>query len=130
MPISVGGGVGRHASSTLRRPLVVALALVVLVGAIAGIVWIIQFAPNLAFDGPSCSSSVPDPRRGGCVASLPIQDIAMPISATVGLSPNGDTLLLAGLVHTDKTTVMLAGFNVADRRETWRAPLDVGGTQV
>jgi hypothetical protein len=39
------------------------------------------------------------------------------ITATVGLSPNGDTLLLGGPLRSDKTKVILAGFNVAERRE-------------
>ena len=101
----------------------IGFALVVLVGVTAGVAWI-KLAPSLGFDGPSCSSSVQDPRHGGCVASLPIQDIAVTITSTVSLSPNGNTLLLGGPLRNDKTKVMLAGFNVAESRETWRAPLE------
>jgi hypothetical protein len=55
---------------------------------------------------------------------VPIQDIAVAITATVGLAPDGATLLLGGPLRSEKTKVILAGFNVADGRETWRTPLD------
>lgn len=116
-----GGRTGRSNLSRLQRRLLVGFALVVLIGAIGGTAWI-QLARN--FDEPTCSSAIHDPQRGGCVASFPIQDIAVMITATVSLSPNGDTLLLGGPLRSDKTKVILAGFNVAERRETWRTALD------
>jgi hypothetical protein len=121
-------GAGR-ASSMLRQPLLVGFTLVVLVGVIAGVTWI-KLARGPRFDDSSCSSSVQDQRQGGCVASLPIQDIGVKTTATVGLSPKGDTLLLGGPLRGDNTKVVLAGFNVADRRETWRTPLDGIGHDV
>jgi hypothetical protein len=52
---------------------------------------------------------------------VPIQDIEVAITATIGLAPDGSTLLLGGPLSSDKTKVILAGFNVVDRRETWRS---------
>lgn len=52
------------------------------------------------------------------------------ITATVGLSPNGDTLLLGGPLRSDDTKVVLAGFNVAETRETWRTVLDGLGRDI
>jgi hypothetical protein len=143
MPVSAGGeaadtedlSVDRQdaptgrATSTLRRRVLIGLALVVLVGAIGGAasIWI---APHLWFDEPSCSSEVRDPKRGGCIASLRIPDIAVTITATVRLSPNGDTLLLGGPLRNDTSKVILAGFDVAERRETWRTPLNNFGPDV
>jgi hypothetical protein len=124
-----GGRTGRGKSSTLRRRILVGVALVALIGGIGGAAWI-QLARNIGFDEPSCSSAVHAPQRGGCIASVPIQDIAVMITATVGLSPNGDTLLLGGRPRSDTTKVILAGFNVAERRETWRTALDGIGPDV
>jgi hypothetical protein len=123
-----GARTGRGAS-TLRRRLLICLALVVLIGAIGGAAWI-RFGPNLLFDEPSCSSPVRDPKRGGCIASLLIPDIAVTITATVRLSPNGDTLLLGGPLRSDTTKVILAGFNIAERREVLRTPLDAFGPDI
>jgi hypothetical protein len=143
MPVSAGGETadteglpvdrhdarnGRGNASTLRRRLLICLALVVLIGAIGGAAWI-RFGPNLLFDEPSCSSPVRD-TRGGCMASLPIPDIAVTITATVRLSPNGDTLLLGGPLRDDQKKVVLAGFNIAERRKTWRTALDDFGPDV
>jgi hypothetical protein len=143
MPVSAGGETadteglpvdrqdartGRGAS-TLRRRLLICLALVVLIGAIGGAAWI-RFGPNLLFDEPSCSSPVHDPKHGGCIASLLIPDIAVTITATVRLSPNGDTLLLGGPLRSDTTKVILAGFNIAERREVLRTPLDAFGPDI
>lgn len=114
-----GGRTGSSDSSALRRRLLVGFALVVLTGAVGGAAWI-PLGRYLGFDEPSCSSAVQDPQRVGCIASLPIQDIEVTITATVGLSPNGDTLLLGGPLRSDDTKVVLAGFNVAETRETWR----------
>jgi hypothetical protein len=143
MPVSAGGeaadteglSVDRKAAptgcatSTLRHRLLNGLALVVLIGGIGGAasIWL---APNLWFDEPSCSSEVRDPKRGGCIALLLIPDIAVTITATVRLSPDGHTLLLGGPLRNDQTKVVLAGFNVAERRETWRAPLDGFGPDI
>jgi hypothetical protein len=124
-----GGRTGRGKSSTVRRRLLVGVALVVLIGGLGAAAWI-QLARNIGFDEPSCSSAVHAPQRGGCIASLPIQDIAVMITATVSLSPNGDTLLLGGRPRSDTTKVILAGFNVAERRETWRTALDGIGPDV
>ena len=115
--------------STLRRRLLICLTLVVLIGAI-GAAALIQFAPNFLFDEPSCSSPVRDPDNGGCIASLPIPDIAVTITGTVRLSPKGDTLLLGGPLRSDTTKVILAAFDVAERRETWRTVLDDFGPDV
>jgi hypothetical protein len=143
MPVSAGGeaadteglSIDRQAAttgratSTLRHRLLIGLALVVLIGAIGGAasIWL---APHLWFDEPSCSSEVRDPKRGGCIASLLIPDIAVTITATVRLSPNGQTLLLGGPLRSDQTKVILAGFDVAERRETWRTPLDGFGPDI
>ncbi|KRR26073.1 hypothetical protein CQ14_26635 [Bradyrhizobium lablabi] len=113
----------------LRRRLLICLAIVVLIGAIGGAI-LIQFAPDLLFDEPSCASPPGDPKRGGCIASLPIPDIVVTISATVHLSPDGDTLLLGGPLRNDTTKVVLAGFNIAERREAWRTALDDFGPDV
>jgi hypothetical protein len=113
----------------MRRRLLIYLAPVVLIGAIGGTA-LIKFAPNLLFGEPSCSSPVRDPNRGGCIASLPIPDIAVTITATVQLSPNGDTLLLGGPLRSDTTKVVLAQFNIAERRETLRTALDDFGPDV
>jgi hypothetical protein len=143
MPVSAGDEtadteglpVDRHdartgrGASTLRRRLLICLALVVLIGAIGGAAWL-RFGPDLLFDEPSCSSSVRDPKRGGCIASLLIPDIAVTITATVRLSPNGQTLLLGGPLRDDQTKVILAGFNIAERREVWRTPLDAFGPDI
>jgi hypothetical protein len=144
MPVSAGGETadtssysvdregrrtGSSDSSTLRRRLLVGFALVALTGAVGGAAWI-QLGRYLGFDEPSCSSAVQVPQRVGCIASLPIQDIDVMITATVGLSPNGDTLLLGGPLRGDDTKVILAGFNVAERRETWRTALDGLGRDI
>jgi hypothetical protein len=135
MPVSAGGETadtgGRGKSSTLRRRLLVGVAFVVLVGfalvlligSIGGATWP-QLARYIGFDEPSCSSAGQDPHRVGCIASLPIQDIDVMTTGMVGLSPNGDTLLLGGPLRSDDAKVALAGFNVAERRETWRTALD------
>jgi hypothetical protein len=115
--------------STLQQRVLVGVALVVLTGTIGAEAWI-QLAGSIPFDEPRCSSTVQDPRRSGCIASLPIQDIAVMITATVGLSPNGGTLLLGGQLRSDKTRVVLAGLDVAEKRETWRAALDGFGPDV
>jgi hypothetical protein len=122
-------GPGRGKSSALRRRRLVGVALVVLISGIGGAAWT-QLARKIGFDEPSCSSAVHAPQRGGCIASLPIQDIAVMISSTVSLSPNGDTLLVGGRPRSDTTKVILAGFNVAERRETWRTALDDIGPDV
>ena len=144
MPVSAGGetadasglaldrrdartGPGR--ASTLRRRVLIYLAPAVLIGAIGGAA-LIKFAPNLLFDEPSCASPVPDPDLGGCIASVPIPDIVVTITATVRLSPDGDTLLLGGPLRSDTTRVVLAEFNIAERRETWRTALDDFGPDV
>ena len=133
MPVSAGGDTadadGHGGRSALPRRLLIGFALVALIGAIGAVAWI-ELAPTFAFDEPSCSSAIPDPRHGGCVAALPIADIEVRITATVGLSPNGDTLLLGGPLRSDKTKVVLAGFNVAEKRETWRKALDDFGPDV
>src|SRR5258705_11572765 len=137
MPVSAGGETadteglpvdrhdartGRGNPPTLRRRLLICLALVVLIGAIGGVAWI-RFGPNLLFDEPSCSSPVRDPKRGGCIASLLIPDIAVTITATVRLSPNGHTLLLGGPLRSDTTKVILAGFSIPERRGATRTGL-------
>jgi hypothetical protein len=61
---------------------------------------------------------------------VPIQDIAVTITATISLTPNGGTLLFGGPLRSDKTKVIPAGLNVADRPETWRTPLDGFGPDV
>jgi hypothetical protein len=144
MPVSAGGETadaaglaldrrdartGRGGASALRRRLLIYLAPAVLIGAIGGMA-LIKFAPDLWLDEPSCSSPLRDPNLGGCIASLPIPDIAVTITATVRLSPNGDTLLLGGPLRSDTTKVTLAEFNVAERRETWRTALDDFGPDV
>src|SRR2546430_6793234 len=134
MPVSAGGETadteglpvdrqdartGRGSASTSRSRLLICLALVVLIGAIGGAAWI-RFGPNLLFDEPSCASPVRGP-RGGCMASLPIPDIAVTITATVRLSPNGDTLLLGGPLRDDQKKVVQAGVNIAERRQDMQA---------
>ena len=119
----------RASASTLWRRLLICLAGVTLIGAIGGAACIL-FAPNLLFDEPSCSAPPHGPHPGGCIASLPIPDIAVTITATVRLSPNGDTLLLGGALRSDTTKVVVAAFNIAERRETWRTALDDFGPDV
>lgn len=119
----------RAGASMLRRRLLIGLAGIALIGAIAGAACIL-FASNLLFDEPSCSLPTRSSDLSGCIASLPIPDIAVTITATVRLSPNGDTLLLGGPLRSDTTKVVLAAFNVAERRETWRTALDDFGPDV
>jgi hypothetical protein len=123
-----GAWTGGGNASTLLRRLLIGLALAAPIGAIAAaaFVWL---TPNRAFE-PSCSSPVRNAKQGGCVVSVPIRDIAVRFSATVSLSPNGDTLLLGGPLRSDATKVVLARFNIAERRETWRTALDDFGVDV
>jgi len=99
------------------------------IAAIAGTAFVL-FAPNLLFDEPSCTPPARGSEFCGCIASLPIPDIAVTITATVRLSPNGDALLLGGPLRGDTTKVVLAEFNVAERREMWRTALDGFGPDV
>ena len=120
---------GRAGAPTWRRRLLICLAGVALIGAIGGAACILV-VPNLWFDEPSCSLPAPGSDFSGCIASLPIPDIAVTITATVRLSPNGDTLLLGGPLRSDTTKVVLAVFDVAEQRETWRTALDDFGPDV
>ena len=120
---------GRGSATTLRRRFLIGLAGATFIGAIGGAACVL-FAPDLLFDEPSCSPSARGSDLGGCIASLPIPDIAVTITATVRLSSNGDTLLLGGPLRSDTTKVVLAAFNVAEQREMWRTALDDFGPDV
>ena len=144
MPVSAGGETaaapglsidrhparsGRRNVSAMRRRLLIGLGSVVFISLVGGSAWVL-LAPNLLFDRPACSSPLRDPYLGGCIASLPIPDIAVTITATVSLSPQGDTLLLGGPLRSDTAKVVLAEFSIARRRETWRTVLDDFGPDV
>jgi len=120
---------GCFGAPTLWRRVLICLAVVTLIGAIGGTAGVL-LAPILWLDEPSCSLPARGSDLSGCIASLPIPDIAVTITATVRLSPNGDTLLLGGPLRSDTTKVVLAAFNVAERRETWRTALDDFGPDV
>jgi hypothetical protein len=119
----------RNNSLALQPRLLGGLALIVLIAAVGTASWVGLFRDH-RFAEPSCPSAVLASQRSGCVAAVPIQDIAVAITATVGLTPDGSTLLFGGPLRSDKTKVVLAGLNVADRRETWRTPLDGFGPDV
>lgn len=73
---------------------------------------------------PVCSPPVADAQQTGCVAALPIKDIDIDISSTIGLSRDGTKLLLAGALAHDKTKFVLQALDVAERREVWRVPVE------
>jgi len=106
------------------------LAGVVLIGAVGIAAWAGLFRGD-PFREPACLASNRMAPASGCVAMLPITDIAVGFQAQVGLSPNGGLLVLGGEPRNDKTRTVMAGFTVADGREAWRVPLDgCGGPHV
>jgi hypothetical protein len=99
MPVAVAGGgeaagtvdrpidrrIYRNNSSRLRRNLSAGFALIIVIAAAGTAAWVGLFSDHRFAEQP-CPSAVLSPPRAGCVATMPIQDIAVAITATIGLA--------------------------------------------
>lgn len=97
--------------------------------ALAGLISVAGIAvwagwPRDSFVEPSCTPPAPNAQQAGCVATVPIRDVNIGLTSTIGLSRDGTRLLLAGALPHDKTTLVLQALDVAERREVWRVPVE------
>jgi hypothetical protein len=101
------------------------LAFVALAG--VAVAWV-SFGGDRGFAELPCRSTPSEPRVG-CIASMPVRDIAVRITNTVSLTPDGNMLLLGGEPRSSGTVArdtpaVLAALNIVEKREAWRVPLD------
>lgn len=80
--------------------------------------------PRDNFVEPACTPPAPNAEQVGCVATVPIKDVNIGITSNIGLSRDGTRLLLAGAPPHDETKVVLQAFEIAERREVWRVPVE------
>jgi hypothetical protein len=73
---------------------------------------------------PACTPPVSSAPQTGCVATVPIKDVNVGHSSTIGLSRDGTRLLLGGALPHDETKLVLQALDVAERREVWRVPVE------
>jgi hypothetical protein len=97
------------------------LAGLALAGLVGAATWVGLIGGD-QFVEPACPPSTQN--TASCIATIPINDIAIESQSTVGLSPGGATLFLGGPLRTDRTKTVLSGIAIADGRETWRTSLD------
>jgi WD40 repeat protein len=71
-----------------------------------------------------CSPPVSNVQQIGCVATVPIKDVDVRVSSTIGLSRDGTKLLVGGPLPHDKTKQVLQAVDVAERRVVWRVPFN------
>ena len=98
------------------------LAIAVVIGAAAASPWLDVYIDRL--NEPRCQPAGQDAPAAGCIARMRIGGIDIDKLATVGLTPDGGTLVVAGVTDTVTKTQVLAGLAVADGKEEWRAPLE------
>jgi hypothetical protein len=96
---------------------------VALAGIIGAAAWVGLIGGD-QFVEPACPPSTQNTAGAGCIATIPINDIAIESQSTVGLSPDGGMLFVGGPLRIDHTKTVLSGIAIADGRETWRTSLD------
>jgi hypothetical protein len=108
----------------LRRRSLAVVAFAALIGAGVATAWLVA---RDQIEEPRCQPAGQNGGHAGCVASVPIRDIEISPYTTVALTPEGGTLVAAGVTAADRQAdlkAVVAGFRTTDGFEEWRAPLE------